>query len=178
MASRAYWKGIFASRLSRSALSFIQLSRATRPYRRIRPQTIGQAHPLSKGRAGVGKVDTADIIKDFEIETNEYVTRADDQLDAIIVWLGRFRTYGCENGDTELKQSQRRPPPTAVKSGSNSPGSTKVHGQRLTSPAKVKIKEKSGGSEDYLIIRNRAGLVGAAQIGGLELHVASEVMMN
>jgi hypothetical protein len=69
-------------------------------------------------------------------------------------------------------------PPTAVKSGSNSPGSTKVHGQRLTSPAKVKIKEKSGGSEDYLIIRNRAGLVGAAQIGGLELHVASEVMMN
>lgn len=35
----------------------------------------------------------------------------------------------------------------------------------------VKIKEKDGGSEDYLTIRNKAGLVGAAQIGGLELHV-------
>ncbi len=35
----------------------------------------------------------------------------------------------------------------------------------------VKIKEKKGGAEDYLIIRNKAGLVGAAQIGGLELHV-------
>ncbi len=35
----------------------------------------------------------------------------------------------------------------------------------------LKIKEKKGGSEDYLIIRNKAGLVGAAQIGGMELHV-------
>jgi bifunctional non-homologous end joining protein LigD len=35
----------------------------------------------------------------------------------------------------------------------------------------VKIKEKKGGSAEYLIIRNRAGLVGAAQIGGMELHV-------
>ncbi|RYE54028.1 MAG: DNA ligase D, partial [Rhizobiaceae bacterium] len=35
----------------------------------------------------------------------------------------------------------------------------------------VKIKEKKGGAEDYLIIRNKAGLVGAAQIGGMELHV-------
>ncbi len=35
----------------------------------------------------------------------------------------------------------------------------------------VKIKEKDGGSADYLIIRDRAGLIGAAQIGGLELHV-------
>lgn len=35
----------------------------------------------------------------------------------------------------------------------------------------VRIKEKDGGSADYLIIRNRAGLIGAAQIGGMELHV-------
>ena len=35
----------------------------------------------------------------------------------------------------------------------------------------VKIREKDGGSADYLIIRNRAGILGAAQIGGMELHV-------
>ncbi|RYZ12687.1 MAG: DNA ligase D [Alphaproteobacteria bacterium] len=35
----------------------------------------------------------------------------------------------------------------------------------------VKIKEKKGGTQDYLIIRNKAGLVGAAQISGMELHV-------
>ena len=35
----------------------------------------------------------------------------------------------------------------------------------------VSIKEKDGGNADYLIIRNRAGVVGAAQIGGMELHV-------
>ncbi len=35
----------------------------------------------------------------------------------------------------------------------------------------VKLKEKDGGSADYLVIRNAAGIVGAAQIGGLELHV-------
>lgn len=35
----------------------------------------------------------------------------------------------------------------------------------------ISIKEKKGGSVDYLIIRNKAGLVGAAQIGGMELHV-------
>jgi bifunctional non-homologous end joining protein LigD len=35
----------------------------------------------------------------------------------------------------------------------------------------VKIREKKGGSKDYLIIRNKAGLLGAAQISGLELHV-------
>src|SRR5690606_18279572 len=35
----------------------------------------------------------------------------------------------------------------------------------------VSIREKKGGTKDYLIIRNRAGLIGAAQIGGIELHV-------
>jgi bifunctional non-homologous end joining protein LigD len=35
----------------------------------------------------------------------------------------------------------------------------------------VKIKEKDGGSADYLVIRDAAGIVGAAQIGALELHV-------
>jgi bifunctional non-homologous end joining protein LigD len=35
----------------------------------------------------------------------------------------------------------------------------------------VKIKEKNGSSASYLIIRDRDGLIGAAQIGGLELHV-------
>jgi bifunctional non-homologous end joining protein LigD len=34
----------------------------------------------------------------------------------------------------------------------------------------VSIREKKGGNEDYLIIRNKAGLVGASQIGGMELH--------
>ncbi len=35
----------------------------------------------------------------------------------------------------------------------------------------VKIREKDGKSNDYLVIRDAAGVVGAAQIGGLELHV-------
>jgi bifunctional non-homologous end joining protein LigD len=35
----------------------------------------------------------------------------------------------------------------------------------------VRIKEKDGKSSDYLVIRDAAGVVGAAQIGGLELHV-------
>jgi len=35
----------------------------------------------------------------------------------------------------------------------------------------VKIKEKDGGSDDYLVVRDAAGIVGAAQIGALELHV-------
>jgi len=35
----------------------------------------------------------------------------------------------------------------------------------------VTINEKKGGTQDYLIIRNKAGLVGAAQISGMELHV-------
>ncbi|MDP3739350.1 MAG: DNA ligase D [Hyphomonadaceae bacterium] len=35
----------------------------------------------------------------------------------------------------------------------------------------VSIKEKDGGKADYLVIRNAAGVVGASQIGGLELHV-------
>jgi bifunctional non-homologous end joining protein LigD len=35
----------------------------------------------------------------------------------------------------------------------------------------VRIAEKDGGKADYLVIRNRAGLISAAQIGGLELHV-------
>jgi bifunctional non-homologous end joining protein LigD len=35
----------------------------------------------------------------------------------------------------------------------------------------VSIREKSGGSKGYLVIRSAAGIVGAAQIGGLELHV-------
>jgi bifunctional non-homologous end joining protein LigD len=35
----------------------------------------------------------------------------------------------------------------------------------------VRIKEKNGAAADYLVIRNAAGVVAAAQIGGLELHV-------
>ena len=35
----------------------------------------------------------------------------------------------------------------------------------------VRITEKGGGKADYLVIRSRAGLIGAAQIGGMELHV-------
>ena len=35
----------------------------------------------------------------------------------------------------------------------------------------VEIFEKDGGKADYLVIRSAAGLVGAAQVGGLELHV-------
>jgi bifunctional non-homologous end joining protein LigD len=34
----------------------------------------------------------------------------------------------------------------------------------------VSIKEKDGGKADYLIIRSKAGLVGCAQISGMELH--------
>jgi bifunctional non-homologous end joining protein LigD len=35
----------------------------------------------------------------------------------------------------------------------------------------VDITEKEGGRQGYLVIRNTAGIVGAAQIGALELHV-------
>jgi bifunctional non-homologous end joining protein LigD len=35
----------------------------------------------------------------------------------------------------------------------------------------VSIKEKDGGRADYLVIRNAAGVLAAAQIGALELHV-------
>lgn len=35
----------------------------------------------------------------------------------------------------------------------------------------TKIREKDGGAADYLILRDKAGLVTVAQIGGLELHV-------
>jgi bifunctional non-homologous end joining protein LigD len=34
----------------------------------------------------------------------------------------------------------------------------------------VSIKEKNGGKKDYLVIRSKAGVIGAAQIGGMELH--------
>lgn len=35
----------------------------------------------------------------------------------------------------------------------------------------IAIREKNGGSKDYLIIRNATGLVATAQVGALELHV-------
>ena len=43
--------------------------------------------------------------------------------------------------------------------------------RRPTAIETVSIREKDGGSKDYLVIRDRAGLVSVAQIGGLELHV-------
>ena len=35
----------------------------------------------------------------------------------------------------------------------------------------VRIQEKDGGSGEYIVIRNRAGLSGTTHIGGMELHV-------
>jgi DNA end-binding protein Ku len=84
MASRAYWKGHL--RLSLVTIG-IELHSAIKsgaaiPLHQIHKPS-GKRIRYQKVAPGVGEVDTADIIKGYEIEKNEYVTLDDDELDAI-----------------------------------------------------------------------------------------------
>ena len=84
MASRAYWKGHL--RLSLVTIG-IELHSAIKSSANIPLHQIhkpsGKRIRYQKVAPGVGEVDTADIIKGYEIEKNEYVTLDDDELDAI-----------------------------------------------------------------------------------------------
>jgi DNA end-binding protein Ku len=84
MASRAYWKGHL--RLSLVTIG-IELhtaikSSASIPLHQIHKPS-GKRIRYMKVAPGVGEVDTADIVKGFEVDKNEYVTLDDDELDAI-----------------------------------------------------------------------------------------------
>jgi DNA end-binding protein Ku len=84
MASRAYWKGHL--RLSLVTIG-IELhtavkSSASIPLHQIHKPS-GKRIRYLKVAPGVGEVDTADIVKGFEVDKNEYVTLEDDELDAI-----------------------------------------------------------------------------------------------
>ena len=84
MASRAYWKGHL--RLSLVTIG-IELhtavkSSASIPLHQIHKPS-GKRIRYMKVAPGVGEVDTADIVKGFEVEKNEYVTLEDEELDAI-----------------------------------------------------------------------------------------------
>jgi DNA end-binding protein Ku len=84
MASRAYWKGHL--RLSLVTIG-IELhtavkSSASIPLHQIHKPS-GKRIRYMKVAPGVGEVDTADIVKGFEVDKNEYVTLEDDELDAI-----------------------------------------------------------------------------------------------
>jgi DNA end-binding protein Ku len=84
MASRAYWKGHL--RLSLVTIG-IELhtavkSSASIPLHQIHKPS-GKRIRYLKVAPGVGEVDTADIVKGFEVEKNEYVTLEDEELDAI-----------------------------------------------------------------------------------------------
>lgn len=84
MASRAYWKGHL--RLSLVTVG-IELHSAVRSSASIPLHQIhkpsGKRIRYMKVAPGVGEVDTADIVKGFEVDKNEYVTLEDDELDAI-----------------------------------------------------------------------------------------------
>lgn len=84
MASRAYWKGHL--RLSLVTIG-IELHSAIKSSANIPLHQIhkpsGKRIRYQKIAPGVGEVDTADIIKGYEVDKNEYVTLDDDELDAI-----------------------------------------------------------------------------------------------
>ncbi len=84
MASRAYWKGHLRLSLVTIGIELHSAikSSATIPLHQIHKPS-GKRIRYQKVAPGVGEVDTADIIKGFEVEKNEYVTLDDDELDAI-----------------------------------------------------------------------------------------------
>lgn len=84
MASRAYWKGHLRLSLVTIGIELHSAikSSATIPLHQIHKPS-GKRIRYQKVAPGVGEVDTADIIKGYEVEKNEYVTLDDDELDAI-----------------------------------------------------------------------------------------------
>lgn len=84
MASRAYWKGHLRLSLVTIGIELHSAikSSATIPLHQIHKPS-GKRIRYQKVAPGVGEVDTADIIKGFEVDKNEYVTLDDDELDAI-----------------------------------------------------------------------------------------------
>lgn len=84
MASRAYWKGHLRLSLVTIGIELHSAikSSAAIPLHQIHKPS-GKRIRYQKVAPGVGEVDTADIIKGYEIEKNEYVTLDDDELDAI-----------------------------------------------------------------------------------------------
>lgn len=101
MASRAYWKGHL--RLSLVTVG-IELHSAIKSTASISLHQIhkpsGKRIRYQKVAPGVGEVDTADIVKGYEVDKNEYVTLDDDELDAIkleskrTIDLVQFVDYG------------------------------------------------------------------------------------
>ena len=84
MASRAYWKGHLRLSLVTIGIELHSAikSSAAIPLHQIHKPS-GKRIRYQKVAPGVGEVDTADIIKGYEVEKNEYVTLDDDELDAI-----------------------------------------------------------------------------------------------
>jgi len=84
MASRAYWKGHLRLSLVTIGIELHSAikSSASIPLHQIHKPS-GKRIRYQKVAPGVGEVDTADIIKGYEFEKNEYVTLDDDELDAI-----------------------------------------------------------------------------------------------
>ena len=84
MASRAYWKGHLRLSLVTIGIELHSAvkSSASIPLHQIHKPS-GKRIRYMKVAPGVGEVDTADIVKGFEVDKNEYVTLEDDELDAI-----------------------------------------------------------------------------------------------
>lgn len=84
MASRAYWKGHLRLSLVTIGIELHSAikSSASIPLHQIHKPS-GKRIRYQKVAPGIGEVDTADIVKGFEIDKNEYVTLDDKELDAI-----------------------------------------------------------------------------------------------
>lgn len=84
MASRAYWKGHLRLSLVTVGIELHSAvkSSASIPLHQIHKPS-GKRIRYMKVAPGVGEVDTADIVKGYEVDKNEYVTLEDDELDAI-----------------------------------------------------------------------------------------------
>jgi DNA end-binding protein Ku len=83
MASRAYWNGHLRLSLVTIGIELHSAikSSAAMPLHQIR-QPSGKRIRYQKVAPGVGEVDTADTIKGYEVDKNEYVPLDDDELDA------------------------------------------------------------------------------------------------
>ena len=84
MASRAYWKGHLRLSLVTVGIELHSAvkSSASIPLHQIHKPS-GKRIRYMKVAPGVGEVDTADIVKGYEVDKNEYVMLDDDELDAI-----------------------------------------------------------------------------------------------
>jgi DNA end-binding protein Ku len=84
MASRAYWKGHLRLSLVTVGIELHTAvkSSASIPLHQIHKPS-GKRIRYLKVAPGVGEVDTADIVRGFEVDKNEYVMLEDEELDAI-----------------------------------------------------------------------------------------------